>query len=753
MSENILSAALSYVEKGFSVLPLKGKRPALSSWSEFQQKAATPDMIRAWHQAGLLENVGIICGGVSGNLVVLDLDGAAGHPAFAATFPALAATYTVTSGGGLGKHVYWRVEKLPAAIKAMNIPIGNLEICAEGRQVVAPPSIHPITGQPYKVEQDLPILTVPNLDGLIGWIESFKLKTASTWQPPQNIPTSSGNLNPAVISALANHFSSQGYRIMGDWLHGRCIHPERHKNGDRNASFGFNSRTGYGHCYRCGTLLAKHICSAVGIDPVTLGGLMEKQLDSMPVSPARVSDTPLSKTPTERDPQNSDRLPPNSDLPSLGDLKLPNWLQMYLEWAGKTGNQTPMSFHLSAGLWLLSVAVGRRLYGAAPWGINLYPNLYIMLIASTTYYRKSTAYKLAEQVARQAIPHMLMPTPGSPERFQEALSGKLPANFDKLTEDQQRRLKQAQPFAAQRGLLKDEIAGLFGAINRKDYMLGLKDLVMELYDCPEYSDKDTQSGLTVVEKAALSLLGVTTPAGLGAAISDADWANGLLVRFALITPEPDYQERPALKDPLPMPQKLVDDLKRLHEKLPMPHAEDETISSPGELRATVKCWEACQQYSEYLRQLCKPDQDSELDDRLKGVYGRLHVQAFKLAMLFAALDWLDSDGPAPTITAQHWETARQIVEHWRHSAHRLLEQMDRSGEARREQSIQDRMLEAFRQAGAVGRTLREVYRNLHLPAKQARQIADDLERAGLLVKTILDGAEAYLLREFVSRWN
>ena len=34
---------------------------------------------------------------------------------------------------------------------------------------------------------------------------------------------------------------------------------------------------------------------------------------------------------------------------------------------------------------------------------------------------------------------------------------------------------------AQRGLLKDEVSGLFGAINKRDYMVGMKDLLMELY--------------------------------------------------------------------------------------------------------------------------------------------------------------------------------------------------------------------------------------------------------------------------------
>jgi hypothetical protein len=738
-TENLLGAALAYAELGFSVLPLKGKRPALRSWIENQQTGATTATIEAWHKAGLMQNIGIVCGAVSGNLAVLDLDGASGYPAFAATFPALAETYTVSTGGGVGKHIYWRVDDMPPAIKAMQTPIGNLEICAEGRQIVAPPSLHPRTRQPYTIYKEADILRVPSLAKVIAWVESFKTPpTVQTWQPPR-VSLATSDLNPRVIEELTRHFSGLGYKQYGDWLHGRCIYPERHTNGDAKPSFGFNTRSGFGYCYRCGTMLAKDICAKVGIDPASLGGLMAGISQPLPKQIELASALQDSEPPKEE------------ESPSIADLKLPSWLQMYLEWAGAAGNQTPMSFHLASGLWLLSVAIGRRLYGAAPWGVNLYPNLYIMMIASTTYYRKSTAYKLAEQVARAAIPHMLMPTPGSPERFQEALSGRLPANFDKLTLDQQNRLTKAQPFAAQRGLLKDEVAGLFGAINRKDYMYGVKDLIMELYDCPEYSDKDTQGGLTVVERAALSMLGVTTPAGLAAAISDADWANGLLVRFALITPEPDYKERPPLKERQEMPSALVEGLKRLHEKLPMPQDDGETTLPPGELELKVECWAEVQGYSDELRRSCKPDQDFELDERLKGVYGRMHVQAFKLASLLAALDWLDSEEPAPTVTAENWEMGRQVAELWRQSAHRLLERIDRSAMAQREQGLQQRMLEAFRQGGESGRTLREVYRQLHLPAKQARQIADDLVLAGLLVKVFIDGAEGYLLH--VSRHN
>ena len=358
------------------------------------------------------------------------------------------------------------------------------------------------------------------------------------WQPPKiSAPTGDAPLNRRVIEEISRVLTGQGFKPHGEWLHGRCLYPERHKHGDRNPSFGFNTASGYGHCYLCGTMLAKEVCARLNIDPVQFGGLV--------VSEATKPEPPLTQ-PTRKG-QLDERQPPDEPpTPSgKGAAKFPDWLARYIHWSGTTGNQTPLVFHEAAGLWLLATAVGRRLYGKSPWGVRIYPNLYMMLVAGTTFYRKSTAYKLAESVARAAIPHMLMPTPGSPERFQEALAGRMPTNFDKLPKAQQERLTKGQPFAAQRGLLKDEVSGLFGAINKRDYMVGMKDLLMELYDCPDYFDKDTQTGLNIVENAALSILGVTTPASLGSAISVGDWDNGLLVRFALLMPEPDYAERPA----------------------------------------------------------------------------------------------------------------------------------------------------------------------------------------------------------------
>jgi hypothetical protein len=300
-------------------------------------------------------------------------------------------------------------------------------------------------------------------------------------------------------------------------------------------------------------------------------------------------------------------------------------------------------------------------------------------------------------------------------------------------------------FAAQRGLFKDEIAGLFGAFKR-DYMAGLKDFMLEIYDCPDHVAKETQAGLAIIRNAAPSILGVTTPAGLSGALSVADWDNGLLPRFALLTPEPEYKERPTLGQAERPPTGVITGLRALYDALPMPEKSGDGWKATEARKMAVQSWEACQVYSNHLRRQCDPRLETPLDDRLKGVYGRLHVQGLKVAMICAALDWVakGSDEP-PIVTEAHWQSGKAIAEHWRTSAHRLLEGLDRSGAARSERWVQDRMLDTFRKAGPSGLPLRTVYRWLNLKAKDARQVAEDLVRAGLLRPLNGTNAESYVI--------
>ncbi len=106
-----------------------------------------------------------------------------------------------------------------------------------------------------------------------------------------------------------------------------------------------------------------------------------------------------------------------------------NWLNEYMAWASRAANETPLRFHEGAGLWLAALAIGRRLYIHTPWRQRVFPNLYIMSVAVSTYYRKSAGLNLANDVARAAMPHLILPQPGSPEAFMSMLGGNLAAQL------------------------------------------------------------------------------------------------------------------------------------------------------------------------------------------------------------------------------------------------------------------------------------------------------------------------------------
>lgn len=406
------------------------------------------------------------------------------------------------------------------------------------------------------------------------------------------------------------------------------------------------------------------------------------------------------------------------------------WLDDYLRWAGSAANETPLAFHLGAGLYLAAIAVGRRLYIQTPWRQQVFPNLYLMVVAVSTYYRKSAGLSLASEVARLAIPHMLMPQPGSPENFMSMLGGVLPPNFSDIPQQDRARLEKGNRYAAQRGLLRDELSGLFKSMGR-DYMAGLKELIMTLYDCPAYLDSNTNNkGLVVIRDAALSILGAATPAELATALSSADWFNGNLARFALLTPEPDYVERPAPKESQ-TPTDLANRLNRLHEKLPEPPLPDalgeKKSSEAWSLSADI--WSACHAYEQALRAMTAPN--SSLDDRLRAIYGRLHVQAIKVATLLAALDWADGDDASqrPKVTAAHWYRAQSITEDWRASAHRLLADLGENEEGR----LEARVLGLLRTCGGSA-TVRDIYRTLRSPRKTVLEALKALEDDGRVLR-------------------
>lgn len=159
-------AMLSYLSSGCSVIPLRSgdKRPRYGSWKEWQRTRPSEAQIAAWCEEDPNCGIGIVCGEVSDNLVVLDVDDVSFSNWLekqASEF-ILEKTWTVRTGSGK-LHVYLRSRSLPptSVLKAGGQRLG--EIRSDGAYVVAPPSIHP-SGRVYQTLYGSvrAIATVPN---------------------------------------------------------------------------------------------------------------------------------------------------------------------------------------------------------------------------------------------------------------------------------------------------------------------------------------------------------------------------------------------------------------------------------------------------------------------------------------------------------------------------------------------------------------------------------------------------------------
>ncbi len=148
-SDDIGAYAVELAVRGWPVLPLRGKVPAIPGGRGVLDASSDVDQVRSWwsgRYAGA--NIGAR---VPASLVVLDVDprngGAETLDQLVAEHGPLPATLTVWSGrGDGGRHLYYRRPFTRLTTKALP----GVDLKTGAGYVVVPPSLHPATRQPYR---------------------------------------------------------------------------------------------------------------------------------------------------------------------------------------------------------------------------------------------------------------------------------------------------------------------------------------------------------------------------------------------------------------------------------------------------------------------------------------------------------------------------------------------------------------------------------------------------------------------------
>lgn len=182
---------------------------------------------------------------------------------------------------GGGYHAYWWLDEPLSDMELARQILRALQRISGGDALSVVNSLRLIGSRNSKPGRNNALCRIIEMHDSYHNIEAFApLLPHPTTKPPAAPPrrrlfqrATSNTLNPAVLQAVTDQLIGMGYVQQGDWLSGPCLYPTHHQYGDVHPSFGFNVVSGYGNCFRCGSILLKDICITLGIQPADYGGL------------------------------------------------------------------------------------------------------------------------------------------------------------------------------------------------------------------------------------------------------------------------------------------------------------------------------------------------------------------------------------------------------------------------------------------------------------------------------------------------
>jgi len=273
-----------------------------------------------------------------------------------------------------------------------------------------------------------------------------------------------------------------------------------------------------------------------------------------------------------------------------------NFIDSYVEYGTQCTDAPKIFHHRTAYITVAAITRG-QVYMKYSY-TNLKPNIWMIVIAPSSLYRKSFAIGIAEYLINRVDEKIIMNDDFTPENFVDTLVEN-PATL----------------------LFHSEFGAFMDQLNRS-YMGGMKRLITNLYDCkPTYkvgrgTGKDRIQ--TIVRDPFVNILGASNADWLEEALSQKDIRGGFLPRFLMII----GSAREKLLPMPPTPPKALE--QSLIEEL---HAIKDIV---GEMIPTKHALEF---YDHWFRQYISEYQNSGSDE--SGFHNRITIYCHKFAMINA----------------------------------------------------------------------------------------------------------------------
>jgi hypothetical protein len=464
---------------------------------------------------------------------------------------------------------------------------------------------------------------------------------------------------------------------------------------------------------------------------------------------------------TDSDEATMPPLPSGVALPPELSKGACRWIDEYIAFSKKWSPRGFANFHEACGWSMLSMIAKRRV--VLHLGKPRYTPLFIAIVAKTSMSAKSEAAGVYLSVLRKAgLEWMRGADSMTPQAMVGDMAiGKIPANYNELSEEDQAIERRTLAYKGQRGWFYEEFGQHMDAMMQKSGgpMSEFKGLIRRMDDCyPDYTRLTVQHKNQKIELPYLSLLACMTifdmkpHAGAGSAL----WGDGFLARFICITPDEKNRSRDRFPEgnlEASIPSSLTAPLQYWHQRLGTREVTVESKYNEKKYEYTYSV-----EYGDFPEQECTLGtgvadafynyNNALLDmveeqqmEQLAGNYARLHMLALRIAMLCASLE---NDG---RIEMRHWARGQEFAEKARKGLHAMCAALNENGYAQEQRRLEEEIIKYVAEKETwltVRLMLKNRFKNIGKEQKeQFEYTVKDLVKSGVLVDKKEGKAEYY----------
>jgi P4 family phage/plasmid primase-like protien len=198
--------AEKYIDSGFSVIPVRGKRAFITNWTLYCSERPSQGVLTEW--LAIYQNSGLgVCLGPASGIIGVDLD--TDDARIVSIAKDILPPSPVIKTGQKGWTAFYKFSgQRSFSIKSGNVQL--FDILSTGRQTVLPPSVHPETNAPYRwttqdsllsIGDDLPALGEDVLELL-----AHACGAAFTPKNQQIVPSGRNDTLKSYVCALADNY-------------------------------------------------------------------------------------------------------------------------------------------------------------------------------------------------------------------------------------------------------------------------------------------------------------------------------------------------------------------------------------------------------------------------------------------------------------------------------------------------------------------------------------------------------------------